>query len=75
MRFTTNTLKYTFSKPLATDGSQDGTYVILVTLRDSVGNTSPQTSCSFIYDTLAPQVESALAQVGARARNRLLTQQ
>ncbi|MBI4863324.1 MAG: Ig-like domain repeat protein [Candidatus Riflebacteria bacterium] len=62
-----STIRYTFTSPLATDGSQDGTYAIGVILHDRAGNTSPQTWCTFIYDSLPPLVDRTWPQDGGCA--------
>lgn len=41
---------------LATDGSEDGSYTMAVTIVDEAGNVSTPASCSFIYDTQPPFV-------------------
>lgn len=51
------TMRFTFDGALAQDGSQDGTYATAITLSDSVGNLSPQTFCTFVYDSLVPLVD------------------
>lgn len=59
-----NTMRFDFAGALATDGSQDGTYATAITLADSVGNLSPQTFCTFIYDSLVPLVDRTFPENG-----------
>jgi len=65
------TMRYVFNSALKTDGSEDGTYTIAVTLRDLAGNSSPTTYCTFIYDTLSPLVDRTFPADGQKINGTL----
>ena len=53
----TELIIFTLSQPLATDGSDDGTYSVVVVLSDNAGNLSG-IAHQLVYDTIAPRVQT-----------------
>jgi len=53
----TNELSWVFAHPLATDGSDDGLYILNVTVADKSPNSINYAPISFLCDTTAPTVE------------------
>ena len=51
-------LIYNLVRPLATDGSEDGTYTIAFTPISASGRSGEIQRLTFIYDTQAPEIES-----------------
>ena len=62
-QFGENGLRWTPGFPLATDGSDDGTYIITVASRDRAGN-EIEIQIPFIYDTQAPELVSFTSETG-----------
>lgn len=58
----TDTLVYRLAKPLADDGSDDGTYRILVTPANAAGKRGPTRTYTFVYDSQPPKVVSGTIQ-------------
>jgi len=52
-------IKYTLGKPLASDGSDDGQYTILITTANSAKRMDQEKSFTFTYDTQSPEIISA----------------
>ena len=69
-----NRLIYRLSRELATDGSDDGSYTILVTPVNSAGRGGEQQQYTFIYDTVPPVVEGALPVVKSPGVNNALSE-
>jgi hypothetical protein len=57
-----DTLVYRLAKALADDGSDDGTYHILVTPANSAGKKGATRTYTFVYDSQAPEVVSGSVQ-------------
>jgi flagellar hook assembly protein FlgD len=53
----TDTLVYRLAKPLADDGSDDGTYRILVVPANAAGKKGAQKTFTFFYDSRPPKVD------------------
>lgn len=62
-QFGENGLRWTPGFPLATDGSDDGSYIITVQSRDRAGN-EVEIEIPFIYDTQAPELVSLTSETG-----------
>ena len=56
-------LIYQLSRELATDGSDDGTYTIVVMPVNSAGRQGEPEQFTFVYDTVAPEVVSGSIQL------------
>ena len=56
-------LIYRFLRELATDGSDDGTYTIVVVPVNSAGRQGAPEQFTFFYDTVAPEVEPGSIQL------------
>lgn len=54
-----NTISLILTKPLASDGSQDGNYLLQVTAKDQAGNMSKVFEYGFVYDTRPPVIDIA----------------
>lgn len=54
-----NTVSLILTKPLASDGSQDGNYLVQFTAKDQAGNLSKVFEYDFIYDTRPPVIDIA----------------
>jgi len=63
-----DTLTLILGSPLASDGSEDGTYTIEIVTQDQVGNASAPVSVKFIYATRSPTVSSTTPADGAKLR-------
>lgn len=55
-----NELVYRLTRALADDGSDDGTYQIVVTPANAAGIQGATETFTFVYDTQAPKVDSSL---------------
>ena len=64
-----NRLIYRLSRELAADGSDDGSYTILVTPVNSAGRSGEQQQYDFIYDTVLPEVGGILPVVESPGDN------
>ncbi len=62
-QFGENGLRWTPGFPLATDGSDDGNYIITVQSRDRAGN-EVEIEIPFIYDTQVPELVSLTSETG-----------
>ena len=62
-QFGENGLRWTPGFPLATDGSDDGAYTIVVQSRDRAGN-EVEIQIPFTYDTQAPELASLTSETG-----------
>ena len=62
-QFGENGLRWTPAFPLATDGSDDGSYIITVESRDRAGN-EVEIQIPFVYDTQAPELASLTSETG-----------
>ncbi len=69
-----NRLVYRLSRELASDGSDDGSYVILVTPVNSAGRSGEQLQYSFVYDSVVPEVEGILPVVESPGVNNALNE-
>jgi methionine-rich copper-binding protein CopC len=69
-----NRLVYRLSRELASDGSDDGSYVILVTPVNSAGRSGEQQQYSFVYDSVVPEVEGILPVVESPGVNNALNE-
>ena len=54
-----NTVSLILTKPLASDGGQDGNYLVQFTAKDQAGNLSKVFEYDFIYDTRPPVIDVA----------------
>ena len=64
-QFGENGIRWTPGFPLATDGSDDGSYTITVQSRDRAGN-EVEIQIPFIYDTQVPELVSLTSQTGVQ---------
>ncbi len=64
-QFGENGIRWTPGFPLATDGSDDGSYIITVESRDRAGN-EVEIQIPFIYDTQAPKLLALTSQTGVQ---------
>ncbi|MBT3267611.1 hypothetical protein HN371_10680 [Candidatus Poribacteria bacterium] len=55
-----NDIVYRLTRALADDGSDDGTYQIVVVPANAAGIQGPTETFTFVYDTQAPEVDSSL---------------
>ena len=62
-QFGENGIRWTPGFPLATDGSDDGSYTITVQSRDRAGN-EVEIQIPFIYDTQVPELVSLTSETG-----------
>ncbi len=69
-----NRLIYRLSRELAADGSDDGSYTIVVTPVNSAGRSGEQQQYEFIYDTVIPVVEGVLPVVTSPGVNNALSE-
>ena len=69
-----NRLIYRLSRELASDGSDDGSYTILVTPVNSAGRSGEQQQYNFIYDTVLPEVDGILPVVESPGVNNALNE-
>ena len=69
-----NRLVYRLSRELASDGSDDGSYVILVTPVNSAGRSGEQQQYNFVYDSVVPEVEGILPVVESPGVNNALNE-
>lgn len=69
-----NRLIYRLSRELASDGSDDGSYTILVTPVNSAGRSGEQQQYNFIYDTVLPKVDGILPVVESPGVNNALNE-
>ena len=69
-----NRLIYHLSRELASDGSDDGSYTILVTPVNSAGRSGEQQQYNFIYDTVLPEVDGILPVVESPSVNNALNE-
>ena len=69
-----NRLIYRLSRELASDGSDDGSYTILVTPVNSAGRSGEQQQYNFIYDTVLPEVDGILPVVESPSVNNALNE-
>ena len=69
-----NRLIYRLSRELASDGSDDGSYTILVTPVNSAGRSGEQQQFNFIYDTVPPEVDGILPIVESPGVNNALNE-
>ena len=69
-----NRLIYRLSRELASDGSDDGSYTILVTPVNSAGRSGEQQQNNFIYDTVLPEVDQILPVVESPGVNNALNE-
>ena len=69
-----NRLIYRLSRELASDGSDDGSYTILVTPVNSAGRSGEQQQYNFIYDTVLPEVDGILPVVESPGINNALNE-
>lgn len=65
LRMAPNLLAAVPTPPLALDGSDDDQYTVLIDPVDSAGNASPQVTCPFVLDTVAPSVAFSFPATGA----------
>ncbi|MCD6508119.1 Ig-like domain-containing protein [Candidatus Poribacteria bacterium] len=52
--------------PLATDGSQDGKYKILISPRDKAGNAPDPVEYDFVYDTTPPVIDPSSLEINGK---------
>ena len=52
-----NTLIMKLKKPLASNGSQDGEYTVIIAPKDEAGNTTEAVEYEFYYDTKPPSID------------------
>lgn len=52
--------------PLATDGSQDGKYKILISPRDKAGNAADPVEYDFVYDTTPPVIDPSSLEINGK---------
>ncbi len=64
-QFGENGIRWTPGFPLATDGSDDGGYIITVQSRDRAGN-EVEIQIPFIYDTQIPELVSLISETGVQ---------
>ena len=69
-----NRLIYRLSRELASDGSDDGSYMIVVTPVNSAGRSGEQQQYNFIYDTVPPEVDGVLPIVESPGVNNALNE-
>lgn len=69
-----NRLIYRLSRELASDGSDDGSYTILVTPVNSAGRSGEQQQYNFVYDSVVPEVEGILPVVESPGVNNALNE-
>ena len=69
-----NRLIYRLSRELASDGSDDGSYTMLVTPVNSAGRSGEQQQYDFIYDTVLPEVDGILPVVESPGVNNALNE-
>ena len=69
-----NRLVYRLSRELASDGSDDGGYTIVVTPVNSAGRSGEEQKFTFIYDTVLPKVEGILPVVESPGDNNALNE-
>ena len=69
-----NRLVYRLSRELASDGSDDGSYVILVTPVNSAGRSGEQQQYNFVHDSVVPEVEGILPVVESPGVNNALNE-
>ncbi len=69
-----NRLIYRLSRELASDGSDDGGYTIVVTPVNSAGRSGEEQQFTFIYDTVLPEVEGILPVVESPGDNNALNE-
>ncbi len=63
----TQTLTLRLEAPLASDGSQDGEYIVSITPVDKAGNITEAVEYSFAYDTEPPQIDPASLLIDGRS--------
>ena len=69
-----NRLIYRLSRELASDGSDDGSYTIVVIPVNSAGRSGEQQQYNFIYDTVLPEVDGILPVVESPGVNNALNE-
>ena len=69
-----NRLIYRLSRELASDGSDDGSYTIMVTPVNSAGRSGEQQQYNFMYDSVVPEVEGILPVVESPGVNNALNE-